>query len=269
MNTLGHERLILKPDWSRATQRSLDQKDGIPAAIRRMQALADWNTLRGAPSGRAEDELRHALQIAASEYDHPLVGACLSRALEIISAGEKDDRWSTWWSAARNVEHGRFVSVGELARAWTQDRELDGPLLSQANSEILKGAIEERPSWSELAQCEYVDAVQMLILSGDLEAARCRLKIGKRFTRVQRYYDWNLRLLDLLPSATPTDVSAHLDPFFDEVRHPEFPPRERHEGTIVFGVPFLRLRLALIRWIYIERQPVAGNWRHIIGQIGY
>ena len=230
MNARGYERSILQPHWAKATRRSLNDKDGIPAAIRQMHPLSDWGLLRGAPSGRAEDELRHALQIAASEYDHPLVRTCLSRALEVITAGAKDDRWNTWWSVSRNVEHGRFVSVGEFARAWAEDRELDAALLAEASAQILKGALEERPSWSELAQCEYMDGVQMLILSGDLETARRRLRIGKRFNRVQRYFEWSVRLLDMLPSAASDDMSAHLDPFFDEVRNPEFPPRERRDG---------------------------------------
>ena len=40
-------------------------------------------------------------------------------------------------------------------------------------------------------------------------------------------------------------------------------------GENLVGIGLARLRLALIRWIYIERKPIAGNWRHIIGQIGY
>jgi len=270
MNASSYQQSILRPRWVEATKRSLDERNGIPAVLRQMQPLSDWEMLRGAPSGRVEDELRNALQIAASEYDNPLVRTCLLRALEVVSAGAEDYRWNSWWSVSRNVDHGRFISTGEFARAWLEDRKLNNSLLVEASGEILKGALEERPTWSELAQCEYVDGVQLLILSGDLAAASQHLSIKKTFNRVQRYFDWNVRFLEMLPSASRESLLAHLDAFFDEVRDPAFPPpRELRGANIVFGVPLLRLRLALIRWIYIEQQSVAGNWRHIIGQIGY
>ena len=215
MNVSRYERSILRQSWAEATKRSLDKRNGIPAVLRKMQPLSDWEMLRGAPSGRVEDELRHALQIAASEYDNPLVRTCLLRALEVVSAGAEDGRWNTWWSVSRNVEHGRFTSTGEFARAWIEDSALHNGLLTEASYEVLKGALKERPTWSELAQCEYVDGVQLLILAGDLAAAGQHLSIKKPFDRVQRYFDWNVRFLEMLPSASRESLLAHLDPFFD------------------------------------------------------
>jgi len=68
----------------------------------------------------------------------------------------------------------------------------------------------------------------------------------------------------------PDTVRPRFDAYFDKIRDPFFnPPRDNPRGENLPGLPLLRLRLALIRWIYIERQPVAGNWRNIIAQIGY
>jgi len=272
MHTMRYVRAKVDRDWAKNLQRELDPSDGIPAVIKRRGALSCWEQLRSAPSGRAEDELSYALQIAPAEYEHPLVETCLKRSLQIIHAGAQDERWHTWWSVARDTDHGRFWSTGEFARAWLDDSDLNTTVLISASTEILRGAIEERPVWTELAQCEYIDGVQLLIIAGEPSEAAVKLKIRKRFNRVQRYYDWNVELLNLLNSNLDDreQLSNHLDPYFDEIRNPAFHVRPTEkDGDIVFGIPLLRLRLALIRWIYIERQPVAGNWRHIIGQIGY
>jgi hypothetical protein len=272
MNMTEHVRIRRIDSWLIHTQRVLDPRDGIPRVVKQRGALSDWPALRSAPSGRAEDELSFSLQIAPAQYDHPLVDTCLRRVLEVIDAGANDERWETWWSIARDVEHGRFVSTGEFARAWLNNSSLNDSLLVSASAEVLRGALQERPNWTELAQCEYVDGVQLLIVAGQLEQATEKLQIRRRFGRVERYYNWNVRLLEILldhPLGSEA-LRAHLEPYFDHVRDPTFHVQTIDgDGDIVFGVELLRLRLALIRWIYIERQPVAGNWRHIIGQIGY
>lgn len=272
MSIPEHVRMRRIDSWLNHTQRVLDPSDGIPRVVKCRGALSDWPALRSAPSGRAEDELSFSLQIAPAEYDHPLVETCLKRVLEVIHAGANDERWETWWSVVRNVEHGRFASTGEFARAWLNDSDLNNALLCSASAEILGGALEERPNWTELAQCEYVDGVQLLMIGGELEQATEKLQIRRKFGRVERYYDWNVRLLEILLDHRQEGetLRAHLEPYFDRVRDPNFHVQTTdNDGSIVFGVELLRLRLALIRWIYIERQPVAGNWRHIIGQIGY
>ncbi len=265
-------RSRLASRWIESLQKQLDQNQGIPAVIKRRLALSDWEKLRSPPSGRAEDELSFALDIAPGKYDHPLVDTCLKRCLQVIDAGAGDERWSTWWSLVRAVEHGRFTSTGQFARAWTDDSDLDASLLASAAAEVLHGVLTDRPVWTELAQCEYVDGVQLLILAGELKRAAEKLQIRKKFNRVEHYHTWNVRLLELLERSANNEnaLKDHFDPYFDKIRDPRFHVQSTEvDGNILFGIPLLRLRLALIRWIYIERKPIAGNWRHIIGQIGY
>jgi hypothetical protein len=265
-------RRSLAQEWKKLLVRSLDSKTGIAAVVRSNPALGDWSLLRSAPSGRAEDELRFAVQIAAADYDHALVNFCLRRCLEVVEAAKKDQRWETWWSSSRNVEYGRLLTAGEFARSWLADADLDsGNLMSVA--ELLRaGSIDDRPVWSEMAQSEYLHAVQVVILAGQPTQAAKMLGVRKSFRAVQRYFDWHVTLLHLLTAGSidTSKLLAHFDPYFDELRDPFFEsPINDPTGNNVVGVAHVRLRLALIRWIYIERQPVAGNWRHIIGQIGY
>jgi len=265
-------RKTLNGIWHKAAKSSLDDKDGITAVVRTTHPLDNWDSLRGAPSGRAEDELRCALQIAPAVYDHPLVSLCLKRSLDVVNAAERDQRWNTWWAPVRDVEHGRLLSIGLLARAWLYDTEIDATALVQAGIEILRGALGERPSWTELAQCEYLDGIQLLIIARRLNEAQGKLQMRRKFRRIETHYAWNADLIRLLLDdyKDGKSLKQHFDLYFDQIRNPSFEASQTnlHVGTI-FGVPFLRLRLALIRWIYIERQPVAGNWRNIIAQIGY
>lgn len=271
----GHsegQRRSLAQEWTRTLARSLDSKTGVAAVVKKNPPLEDWSLLRSAPSGRAEDELRFAVQIAAADYSHALVNTCLRRCLEVVEAAKNDQRWETWWSSSRNVEYGRLLTAGELARSWLVNAGLDSGNLISAGELLREGSVDDRPVWSEMAQSEYLHAVQIVILAGQPTQAAKMLDVRKSFRAVQRYFDWHVTLLRLLTadSIDSSKLLAHFDPYFDELRDPFFEsPINDPTGSNVVGVAHVRLRLALIRWIYIERQPVAGNWRHIIGQIGY
>src|SRR5690606_17551522 len=168
----GRNRVTLRTAWLENLSRELSQEEGIPAVIRRRGALSNWTKLRSAPSSRLETELGYALQIAIGDYDHPLVRACLNRALEVSVAGETDPRWNTWWAATRTVEHGRFLSASDLANAWAKDASINAGHLLRASEEIIRGAREDRPAWTEMAQSEHIHGIQLLLLAGRLEEAK-------------------------------------------------------------------------------------------------
>jgi hypothetical protein len=268
----AYQRQVLRPLWLDTLDRNLDPTNGIPAVIRNHPALSKWEQIRSVPSGRAEDQLTYAITIAAVRYDdHPFVAICLARAAEIHAAGRHDQPWGTWWSTARSVEHGKFVSAGCLAAAWSKDSEPERDELLAAAAEILIGATRERPVWSEAAQGEYIQGIQELIIVGELQLAAEKLRMPKGFDEIPRHYAWHTALLDLLlaPSSRSEELTNHFDGYFDLVRSPRFASGSFRATDTLFSLDLIRLRLALIRWIYIERKPIAGNWRHIIGQIGY
>lgn len=267
-NSSETSRPKLRSEWRRVLEQELHPTEGIPAVVRKRAALSNWDQLRSAPSGRVERELLYALQIAAGDYDHPLTLQCLQRANEVFAAGEEDPRWNTWWSATRNVEHGRFLSSGELAKAWLEDREPNRAKLETASAELMAGAVSERPGWPALAQSEYLHGIELLLICGNLEQAKEKLNAPYPFGLVARYFAWIRDLATRFTDPDSSDAQAFFDSYFDRIRNPLF--RSGSEaGEDIYGLAQLRLRLALIRWIYIERKPTAGNWRHIIGQIGY
>lgn len=270
MNQQPRERSTLRPQWLELHKHNLHPCEGIPAAVRNHGPLDDWETLRSPPTARLEDELRLAVMVAAAEYDHPLVKTCLGRACEIVAAGEQDERWNSLWRHTKHVDHGKFRSAATLLYAWHRDVEPDGRELLAAATEIQKGALEDRPVWTEIAQSEHLHGTELALIADELKLL-AGLQTPKTFDRVHEYYAWLLRFIELAEKqATPATLQAYFDGYFDVIRAPFFrPPINDSSGKNLPGLPLLRLRLALIRWIYIERQPVAGNWRHIIGQIGY
>jgi hypothetical protein len=266
-----YERLRHRPQWLTLHKRNLDPREGIPAAVKNHAPLEDWDKLRSPPTARLEDELRLASTIAAAEYDHALVATCLQRAFAIAVAGAEDDRWGSLWKSTQRINHAKFLSAATLVKAWLTDNELDQASLVSAAREIHTGALTDRPTWSELAQSEHIHGTQLLLMARDIEAACAKVVAPKSFDRVQRYFSWFSKFLNLVEAdSDPHLIRTHFDSFFDVVRDPfiEVPTNDVH-GNNLPGLALIRLRLALIRWIYIERQPVAGNWRHIIGQIGY
>jgi hypothetical protein len=267
-----YTRVIHKDAWSTLHAKNLDARKGIPAAIKNHGALDDWEKLRSPPSGRLEDELRLSLLLGAANYDEPLTRTCLRRALAVVAAGHEDPRWDTTWSNTRLVDYAKFQGMGLKVRAWIEDSELERTGLKESGEELCAGALENRPTWSELAQAEYLHGIQLILLSGDVNRALKKLALRNTFARVQSYHAWFASLVRLLHTSGNQDqpLHDHFDPFFDRIRDPSFQPVPNDaDGNSLPGVAVLRLRLALIRWIYIERKPIAGNWRHIIGQIGY
>ncbi len=268
-NFAGNQRKSIRSEWNEAFARELDPEEGIPAAISRRDALSNWEKIRSVPASLIEAELQYALYAATADYDDPLTVRYLERAVSVYRAGEGDPRWGTLWAATYNVEHGRFTSCGELAAAWLEDRTPNISRLRTAAVNLLAGSRAERPVWSEMAQSEYLHGIELLLIIGDIATAIDKLKVRVRFASTSRYHSCLLHISQLLADSDHTRVEAIFDPYFDRIRSPFFYQRADRRDENIADVEQLRLRLALLRWIYIERQPIAGNWRRIIEQIGY
>jgi hypothetical protein len=262
-------RTSLRREWQQVLARELDPDHGIPAVINKQKPLDGWDKVRSIPSSVVEVELECALQIAAADYDNPLTSVCTHRAAEVFRAGEEDPRWNTWWARVRHVERGRFISSGELAAAWVEDREPDFSKLRQAAADLILGSRSERPTWADLEQSEYLHGVELMLITGDFDNAQEHLDVRYSFKYVVRHHAWLSRIAQALSRSDYADIQDNFDPYFDRIRSPFFYDRADKQEESLYAVPALRLRLALLRWLYIERQPIAGNWRYIIEQIGY
>gem|GEM_PF-1071555 len=265
-------RKTLRDKWLQFHVENVASGRGLQRALDRHGPLDNWASLKSAPTARLEDELRLALQIAAADYDNSLVHRCIQRAITISEAGLKDERWSSQWRSTINIDYGRFLSAAIFVKAWACDAELDQSQLYSSGLQVCRGAVSDRPVWTELAQSEYISGTQLVLLAGSPTKAFELLQAPRTFCRVHDYYSWFTQFLKTLiyQHDHPDTVRPRFDAYFDKIRDPFFnPPRDNPRGENLPGLPLLRLRLALIRWIYIERQPVAGNWRNIIAQIGY
>ena len=268
---IAYTRTSLSERWRVSATRDLDPREGLPAVLR-MDVLDGWNDLKQPPDGRVQDQLMFALAIAPFRFDHPHVTECLQRCLRTADAAAHDGRWSTMWSTSRSLAEGVVLASRAIAAAWLQGGTIDLAALSRAGQSIVHGASAELPVWSELAQSQHLHAVQLALIASDVSSAGILLRSSKSFTRVQSYFQWHVELLHRIELARdPTGLRAHMDEYFDRLRDPGFRARRNDASgnNLLDNIALVRLRLALIRWIYIERQPIAGNWRNIIAQIGY
>ena len=212
-----------------------------------------------------------ALALAPSDFGHPVVRSFLDRCLAVVSAAEVDERWNSTWKAWKKGSLAALVATKVIANAWAHDSDMDMATVSRAGCELAEAACERRLGWSELAQSTYIRAVQLTMIVNPL-AAQTMLGLERDFDRVRTYWLWHVELERLLlADATSPSLLNHFDPYFDHLRDPLFqsPRNDSRGNNIMDNIALVRLRLALIRWIYIERQPIAGNWRNIIAQIGY
>jgi hypothetical protein len=118
--------------------------------------------------------------------------------------------------------------------------------------------------WEAPEQSQYLRASQLLLIAGDIDAAAELMNVRKRFSAIARYYHWYNEWL------THGMSREAFDEFFDVVRAPDWvSERDKRNGIQLEEVSgVFKLRLALLRWLYIERKPLAGYWRAAIAAIG-
>ncbi len=250
------------------------------------------------PASTVESTLEYALETACGDYDHEYVQLFRSWCLEGICLAEHDPRWAEdfepafqSWSTSLMSTHGQFLYIQALASAWDQNGPLNddthGSLLKTAADEILQGLkLDHDGHWDETEQCLHMQAIQCYLLAGDVAAARKHFSQRRQFRRTQWYFNWFCAFLEALGDKAPDSPASEqarqqFDAFFDVIRDPRslFPfvdesgtPRQAFDndpnGRNLFeNFPLFSLRLALLRWTYIEAKPIAGHWQEIIAQI--
>ncbi len=161
-----------------------------------------------------------------------------------------------------------------MADAIVANSDPDASLLIEAANGILKESREARGPkwWTELEQSQFLSALQLLLIAGDIAVAKDALKGRKSFRATHYYHDWLKTFVLALPDdggLVDTAAHAHFDAFFDKVRDPDWvSPKDRDSGyNIVESRPMLRIQLAMLKQRYVVGAPIAGHWSDVIDLI--
>jgi hypothetical protein len=254
----------LSAEWRSWHERNIDPKEGLPSCMPSYrEALADYDA-GFSPDAYSSDRLSDAVFLGAADYDHALLGELLELAIAVGRRIETDAaRWSGIWNTGhRALYRGNLSSTIALAAAWRDDATPTAERLRAAADDLAKNAI-GIGFWGAPEQSQYLRASQLLLIAGDVDAAKELMNRRKRFDAVSRYHRW---YMEWLTNGMSRDI---FDSLFDIVRAPEWvSERNRRDGIQLEEVPgLLKLRLAVIRWTWVENQLIAGHWRDAIAQL--
>ena len=232
------------------------------------------------PGGSAEFYLRSGLEVLCGDRQHPYARRFLEYAVRVAQrACHETERWlpeGDWGNPEGRPGRvrGTLLRAKALSEALLGNGELDATLLAEAARLILSESREARGSkfWTDVDQSKCLSAVQLLLISGDINGAKDVFKWRKSFKPTQHYHDW-LRAFTVAISDDGSPVDArmrnHFDGFFDLVRDPDwvFPRGSKSGFNIIEDYDVLRLQLALIKQRVILGAPVSGHWNDVIDLI--
>jgi hypothetical protein len=245
----------------------------------RVGIFANWKR-NWDPGGTAEHYLRSAVEILCGDPHHPYAQTFLNYASQIVErAYEETERWQPtgdWGNPEGLVGsiRGSLLRAKAITEAITKNAQPEARLLTEAAAFILTDCREARGPkwWTELEQSSFLSAVQLLLIAGDITAAKDMFNWRKSFKRTQIYHDWLKQFTLAIPDdGNPVDdeMRTHFDAFFDVVRDPDWvSPKGKDSGyNILADHTILRLQLALIKRRFILGAPVAGHWDDVIDLI--
>ena len=147
-------------------------------------------------------------------------------------------------------------------------------MLIQGAREIIETELQAGSYWNQ-GQSGYMRAINLLLIAGDVEAAKSCFKIRKKFAYTQQHYDWLKTWVLAIPDETSQHIAAstlqaYFQTRFDLYRNPNFipPTRDNQGANFTENRSMLRLELALLKHRYFVGQPYTGQWATILGYIG-
>ena len=153
---------------------------------------------------------------------------------------------------------------------------IDATKLTQLNTDLLEYLKTYKGSlWEDVTQSRYLSSVWNLMIAGDFKQARNYLNVKKKFPYVQNFYKWTKQINDLLIAKhSGEDVSYQLkeefDSVFNVIRQAYWgtdQQEEENQFPMTLNSDYVRMQLAIIRWLYIEQQPLKGKWEQVLAQV--
>jgi hypothetical protein len=269
--------------WALFGEHMLNEQHGLPVSVQRLDSVQAQAAATYEPDGTVTHALQTALEVACVDYRHPYVALFRERSAALARELDRHpEHWGQRWRDGSG-QRGHYLEGKALAQAWQGEDELDGDLLRQAADEMFRVTADQWHGHEQMQQSLYLNGVQCLLLAGAADEAAARLKTRRRFGRTQRYFDW---MRDIV--ATPAgERLRRFDVLFDLARHPRFSPLEGESAQRIeelsqgvpaefteickqwsyFGDSCMDLRLALLRWCWVQGRSSRGCWPQVIAQI--
>ncbi len=180
------------------------------------------------PEWIAERYFVNALEVLYASVERELPRIFLSATVELLDRAFDEDRFH-----AQYAEYGLPKNIGEALRVRTYTKALMGePLavddLKQGSEHYIewcsgwKGA-----DWDSQAQSDYLTAVRIALIAGDLNYAKELLATKRKFKWHAEEHQLLLEIAHEAEEGIPInnlDLRDRVDRFFDLIRDPDFKP---------------------------------------------
>lgn len=232
------------------------------------------------PHNSVNQQFNKGLYLKNAGFDDKVSTAYLQVSLDIANTilalpQSETERWNE-----EDLYTGLFkpnISIDKIfLDALLANENIKTTKLSQLNLNLLdylknyKGRL-----WEDVTQSRYLSSIWNLIIAGEFQEAKARLSVRKSFRYVENLHQWTKQINNLLiAEQSEKEVEAELKQVFDEIFHiirsPYWKTNEQKEEnvfTITMDPDYVRFQLAIIRWLYIEKQPLKGHWNEVLAQV--
>jgi hypothetical protein len=234
-----------------------------------MDPFATWDQNR-MPESSAETQCGLAIDIACAYPTHEMIQPFLSRALNLArrALAEKPLDTDRAMSLRFPGNRGRLLRVQAYATSLQEGGAPDLTKLRNACEDMLASKQLAIPTveWGALQQCQYLVAVQLALVCGDIEHANELLQVDCGFEDLELWAEGLTKLVEsLLPPGGSSRASRAPESwirFFDLIRDPTVKVQE-----LMTSMPLLRLEASLITDRYLRHADEPLDWQRVLAGI--
>lgn len=232
------------------------------------------------PHMSVDNKLNEGLYLSYAEFDDKVSTAYLQVSLSIANAilalpQSETERWN-----AENLYIDNYqpkINIYKLfLEALLNNEVIDTKGLIILNSSLLDYLKTQKGNqWEDVTQSNYLVCVWGLIIAGQFQDAKIHLNIKKKFSYVEGLFNWTVQINTLLIAqqsgdGVETELTQLFDKVFNIIRLPKWNTidhQDKDNLTITMSADYVRFQLAVIRWLYIEKQPLKNHWPEVLGQV--
>ena len=223
------------------------------------------------PESSAETECGRAIDIACAYPTHEMIQPFLTRALSLARRGLAEKPLDTDREMSRRFpgNRGRLLRVQAYATSLQEGSALDLAQLRNACADLLANKQLSIPTveWSDVQQSQYLVAVQLALVCGDIKHAQDLLQVDCGFEDLALWVGGLTELVESLQLTPDGSWRASQAPqswirFFDLVRDPTVKVQE-----LVTPMPLLRLEASLITDRYLRHAGEPLEWKRVVAGI--
>ena len=230
-----------------------------------------------------QSNLDWALDLAFTHSNKDLLSEYLlwnvSECEEILNPNHPN--WASKWKDLNKLIKSKVLVYYNYSYSWYHNTDIDFNEIKINSVNLLDHYLKfDNKNWDESSQSSYITYILDLIISGDIEVAKKYININKKFKWVEKFHSWVVIFVNQISSqknGDSLDLNITFDEPFNIIRDFNWKIGEEYEyqtGNYRSNLWYIsntsnliRLRFAILRWIYIEKKEISGNWDDILKQI--